>query len=141
MKIRSIKFIKKFIQCFYPPILVYLLPNYLIGVYFQMYLIWSRYDILVHFFGGVSMAITGYLLLKLCEKQKWIRIHNKYIYWLLIICYVCATAILWEFYEFLCDHYLGTFNQPSLADTIGDMFNGMVGGIVGGVLLIWKKQK
>ena len=139
MKIMDIKILKEVIKCFYPPILVYLIPNYLIGGYFRMYIIWPPYDILVHFLGGVSMAITGYLLLKLCEKQNWIRLQNKYVFLLLIICYVCATATIWEFYEFLCDHYLGTFNQPSIADTMGDMLNGLVGGLVGGVMMVWKK--
>lgn len=135
------KFFKEFLKCFYPPLFVFLILNMLIGGHFRVYITWPDYDIPVHFFGGVSMAITGYLLLKLCEKYKWIELKNKLIFLFLIVCYVTLTATLWEFYEFLMDHFFGTFNQLSIADTMGDMLFGMVGSVVGGAGMIWKKKK
>lgn len=131
--------IREFIKCFYPPAIVFLFFNLLIGGYFQMYIIWPPYDIPVHFLGGVSMGITGYMLLKLCEKNNWIHISNKLLFLLLIVCYVSLTATVWEFYEFLMDHYLGTFNQPSIADTMGDMFFGLLGGAFAASFLLRKK--
>lgn len=126
----------EFIKCFYPPAIVFLLFNWFIGGYFGLYIIWPLYDIPVHFLGGVSMGITGYMLLKFCEKQNWIRLPNKFIFLILIFCYVSLTATLWEFYEFLADHYLETLNQPSISDTMGDMFLGLMGGIMSGSLMI-----
>lgn len=134
-------FLREFIPCFYPPVIVFLFFNWFLGGYFRLYIIWPPYDIPVHFLGGVSMGITGYMLLKLSEKNNWIHISNKLLFLLLIVCYVSFTATVWELYEFLTDHYLGTFNQPSIADTMGDMFLGLLGGALSGMMLLQRKQK
>lgn len=41
-----------------------------------------------------------------------------------------ASAILWEIYEFLSDHFLATHMQHGLEDTLSDVFFGLSGAAV-----------
>ena len=41
-----------------------------------------------------------------------------------------ATAILWEIYEFLSDHFLATHMQRGVEDTLSDVFFGLAGAAV-----------
>lgn len=41
-----------------------------------------------------------------------------------------ATAILWEIYEFLSDHFLATHLQRGVEDTLSDVFFGLAGAAV-----------
>jgi len=41
-----------------------------------------------------------------------------------------ASAVVWEFGEFLSDVFLGTRNQRSIGNTMRDLFNGMFGAII-----------
>jgi len=42
-----------------------------------------------------------------------------------------SIVITWEFLEFSSDYVLYTTAQPSLANTMQDMFLGIIGGIMG----------
>lgn len=131
--------IKECLQCFYPPAIVFLVFNKLIGDYGNLYVTWPLYDIPVHLLGGVSMGITGYMLFTLGEKRDWIHIANKWVLLFLIVCFVSLTATVWEWYEFAMDYFFETVHQPSLADTMGDMLLGIAGGVFAGITLLKRK--
>lgn len=88
---------------------------------------------LVHFLGGVSAAIFGYYLLGLVKKLKFVSTLNKVVDFFIILIFVMSITVVWEFYEYLSDVYLLTNAQPSVADTMKDMFMGMFGAIVFGI--------
>ncbi len=134
------QFIKEILRCFYPPIFVFLFLNWLIGGVFRLYVIWPPYDIPVHFFGGVSMALTGFMLLRIAEKQKWIETRNAFLVLVLLICFVSFTATVWEFYEFLRDYFFHESNQLGIPDTMGDMFMGLLGALCGGGWMVYFKK-
>jgi hypothetical protein len=49
-----------------------------------------------------------------------------------VIAFVCAitVTILWEFFEFLSDRFLGTHTQHGLGDALSDIFFSLAGGVV-----------
>lgn len=123
------KVVTQIIKAFYPPALLYFF-QYIVGGVFRVYIIWPAFDIPMHFLGGCAIALTAFFLLRIASEQGWMKIHSKLVQLIFIVSFVALFATLWEFYEFLTDRYLGTFNQPSIADTMGDMFLGLLGGFI-----------
>lgn len=132
------KIVSQIIFAFLPPIFVYIF-QYFAEVFFAMYQRYPNFDIPMHFLGGLSMAITGFYLIKIAENYQWIRITNKLLCIFIIVCFVAFVATLWEFHEFLMDFYLGTHMQVNEADTMLDMFLGVFGALVSGGILVYKK--
>lgn len=89
----------------------------------------------VHFLGGLSMTVTGYFILNLTKKWKLINTANKAVDFFIIFLFVMSITALWEFYEFLSDKYFYTHAQPSVDDTMKDMFMGAMGAIFFG--FVW----
>lgn len=124
--------IKLFVKMLLPMFFVYLL-GYAWDIGWDGYhTIWWP-NRLVHFLGGVSTAIFGYYLLDLVKKFKFINTLNKVVDFFIILIFVMSITVVWEFYEYLSDVYLLTNAQPSVADTMKDMFMGMLGAIVFGI--------
>lgn len=123
----------KIIKSFYPPFLLYTFQYFMV-VFFDLYRTWPPFDIPMHFLGGVTMGITGYFLLQIAREEKWLKIESKLVFLFVVVCFVSLMATLWEFYEFVMDYYFHTVNQPSIADTMGDMFLGLSGGLVAGMM-------
>lgn len=134
------QFMKEILRCFYAPIFVFVFLSWLLGVQFHLYSLLPQYDIFVHFCGGVSMALTGFMLLKIAEKQKWIETRNAFLVLVLLICFVSFAATVWEFYEFLRDYFFHESNQLGLQDTMGDMFMGLLGALCGGGWMVYFKK-
>lgn len=111
-----------------PPFLVYSLslilltgPNY--------YEVYPLIDNWVHFLGGVAIFLMSYLAIYQA------RLVNSFLklapamQFLFYVSFVALFVVSWEIYEFCLDWWLGTHTQPSLVDTITDMFMGMAGGL------------
>ncbi len=100
---------------------------------------WDKYHVLwwpnrlVHFLGGVSMAVMAYFILDLIKKLKWVNNANKFVDFFLILFFVMSTTVVWEFYEYISDVFFFTVAQPSVDDTMKDMLMGMLGAIVFGI--------
>jgi hypothetical protein len=135
-----IKIISKLIPCFYAP-LALLCVHIILGGMFGAYLTWPRFDMLMHFFGGFSMGLTGILLLRVAEKEKWLQINETVLHWIISVCFVTLTIVVWELLEFTSDQLLGTRMQPSLRDTMEDCFLGLVGGMIASILFLKKVLK
>ncbi len=133
------KILVQLLKCFYPPAVVFFL-HIMLGGYFRFYLIFPNFDIPMHFLGGMSIGITGVLLLRLAQKEGWMNIKKKIIVLFLLLCLVAFAATIWEFLEWLGDFYLHTRMQQGLTDTMGDMFLGLFGGLVGSLLFLSKIQ-
>ena len=124
--------IKLFAKMLLPMLFVYLL-GYAWDIGWDGYhTIWWP-NRLVHFLGGVSTAIFAYYLLDLVKKFKLLNTLNKVVDFFIILIFVMSITVVWEFYEYLSDLYLLTNAQPSVADTMKDMFMGMLGAIIFGV--------
>ena len=100
---------------------------YLIGLVFRLYLIFPPLDIPTHFLGGV--AITYFYLSAVRNSQKFLGDIPLPIQVLLAVACTGTTTVLWEFYENIVDHFLGTNMVLGLEDTLKDMFLGLLGAL------------
>jgi hypothetical protein len=111
-----------------PPAIVFIFHALMI-IIFDIYTIFPAFDIPMHFLGGLSIGISAIMLIKIFKSKittpKWFQF-----IWIVGLAVIAATV--WEFAEFGSDYFLHTLMQPSLADTMLDMFLGMIGGCVAG---------
>ena len=112
------------------PVCVFIFSN-LIGRVFDAYLIYPWIDMPMHFLGGVSIAYTAYLFLGYFKEEGFVSINRKFLHVLFIVSLVALVSILWEFYEFLQFYFFGIPTQPSVADTMLDLFVGLIGAAFG----------
>lgn len=98
-------------------------------------------DTPMHFLGGVSIAYGACYVLFLFEKRGWIKIQKDLLKVFIITSAVTTVAVWWEFYEFLNDQFYGTSWQPSVSDTIKDLYMGMIGALIFCLLTLHKKNK
>lgn len=115
------------------PIVVFTF-NAIISKGTTLYEIYPAIDIPMHFLGGCAIAYMLVRFYKILPLPK-----TPYFFNLLVVTAgTISAAVIWEFAEFLSDHYLGTHTQLGLPDTMLDLLMGMLGGIVIG--LIFKKK-
>ncbi len=75
------------------------------------------------------MAVSGYFILDLAKNYNKIKTANIFIDFILILNFVMAMAVVWEFYELISDTYFFTHSQLSNADTMNDLIMGGVGAL------------
>lgn len=100
----------------------------------HLYFFVPDFDIPMHFGGGfvmgiLGLAIFGYLHNGLPKKH-----HPEWYKYLFVTSFVILIAVFWEFHEYLLDQTIVSWmgwsvTQPSLADTMLDLFLGTVGGL------------
>ncbi len=91
-------------------------------------------DVPMHFFGGASIGIAYTLLLRRLAP------FSPAILLLFAVSLVGLTAVLWELHEFLLDTFLQWSTQPSVADTMEDLFLGLLGGLAGSLPFILRGE-
>jgi hypothetical protein len=92
--------VNKFIRIlsfFIFPALVFLV-NLPLGFVYEIY---PWFDIPMHFLGGVSIAFTSVLFLRLFEEKKMLKIRDEFLFLFVVTCFVAFVAVLWEFYELI----------------------------------------
>lgn len=125
------------IKAFIPPIVLFLF--HVVMIFFvDIYTFWPDFDILMHFAGGFTMGVTAVWLINFSQKENSMRINHPVISIFLTVCFVALMATLWEFAEWTSDHYLATYMQAGLDDTMFDMFLGVCGGLLSGSILTFK---
>jgi hypothetical protein len=87
----------------------------------------ERFDHLLHFLGGASIAyflfvLTGLLPSRFGGVARWIR-------FLLAFTATCTVALFWEFAEFAMDRFAGTSTQQSVSETMLDLVAGVAGAV------------
>jgi len=113
-----------------------ILAVHLILSWFELYDRLSWVDIPMHLFGGVSIGVAYALL----SRRLGIPLQGLMLL-AFIVSLVGLTAVVWELHEFALDALLGWSTQPSVADTMGDLFLGLLGGIAGSLPLILRGEK
>jgi len=109
---------------------------YLIGLTLHLFKIFPALDIPVHFMGGV--VITYFYRSAIRNSQKIVGDIPLLIQ--IVFAFSCTgtTAVLWEFYENILDHFFGFQMVRSLEDTITDLFVGLIGALV--LSLFYRKR-
>jgi hypothetical protein len=113
---------------------IHMIASNILGIYDAF----PAFDIPMHFLGGFCIAYFWNGAYKTAVKLKLMGNPVPFLRYLLVFSLASTSTIVWEFAEFLGDHYLGTHMQGGIADTMADMFLGMLGGCV--LLLIAKRR-
>lgn len=129
------KLFLKFIPFFYFPAFVFLLHIILISFGVYQRLPW--FDIPMHFLGGLAISYSSVLFFRYFKEKGFFSINRTFLFVLIIVSTVSFVAVLWEFFEFFLHLFVSVSFQPSVADTMKDLFIGMLGGLVWGIL--WRK--
>ncbi len=129
------KLFLKFIPFFYFPAFVFLLHIILFSFGVYQRLPW--FDIPMHFLGGLAISYSSVLFFRYFKEKGFFSINRTFLFVLIIVSTVSFVAVLWEFFEFFLHLFVSVSFQPSVADTMKDLFIGMLGGLVWGIL--WRK--
>jgi len=87
----------------------------------------QRFDHLLHFLGGASIAYFFFGFFAAFSSQpthspRWVLYH-------LAFASSCTVAVFWEFAEFASDHFRGTSIQQSVSETMLDLLFGVLGAL------------
>jgi hypothetical protein len=87
----------------------------------------------MHFLGGVSVGLMGVGILFLYGEKNPKSSIPLFIKVIFVLGVVALVGIAWEWYEYLLDHVVFTreligLSQPSIADTLLDLFFDLLGG-------------
>lgn len=120
---------------------------------FDLYHRFWYFDIVLHSFSGVILAIIMPVLFMRNETRK---IMTPLEYGFICFIFALASAGLWEIMEFFFDLISGsdvqrnlqsekeiffsTWQNPGILDTMNDIINGTIGGVLGAIL-VWIDQK
>ncbi len=113
-------------------ILVILFFSTLATFYSSFWQIWW-FDIVMHLLGGIW---AGLFFLYLFSARKQVFNDSNFILNLLgAISFAALVGVIWEIYEFSFDQLIAmprslVLSQPSLNDTIKDLFNDLTGGFI-----------
>jgi len=122
------------------PLIKISLPVLAILAFHVLFLVIDAYslqnlDSMMHFFGGIALGLSVARLLDYAVMRHWCPDPGRWLRAVLVISLVGSAALCWEIYEWLSDHYLDTWLQITLADTIKDMALGLAGGAASAWLL------
>ena len=85
-------------------------------------------DVPMHLFGGLAIAFFLWTAYSIAARTGFFGLPNTTAIAMLTLTSAMASAVLWEFAEFLSDSYLGTNTQKGLEDTLLDLLLGLLGG-------------
>jgi hypothetical protein len=110
------------------PYLVYLV-NYIIFLTTDFYPKYWWTDVILHYFGGISIAYSATVALEALIANRALTFKYRILQYALTISLVITAAVWWEFYEFISSVFYNTQHQPSNADTMKDLCMGTLGAM------------
>ena len=124
-----------------PPFVVFLAADSLKTFYEPYSTVWW-WNVLFHFLGGISMAASGFFLLRFFKRIGCVSTADAVVDGILVVLFTMSIAVCWEFYEFLSDTFLYTHSQVSNFDTMKDLCMGTLGALVCAAFsLIWNRTQ
>ena len=106
-----------------------------VGICMNLYKTWPFFDKIVHLLSGILSALVGHYSLRYFNAHK----NNKVFKALYIMFCSISIAVMWEFFEFACDKFLGQSMQQLITtgvdDTMLDLLSATIGAAIGGYLL------
>ena len=95
---------------------------------FSAYILYPWLDIPSHFCGG--LAITYFFCTAIRYSQSVFGNIPKAVQLTLAVGLTAISAIVWEFFEYLSDHLLGSKVNLGVFDTLSDLFFGLLGAVI-----------
>ncbi len=87
-----------------------------------------RYDDLAHAF--VTLTLTGLVGSSLLRPLRTELLARRRLLALLLISVGLTGSVLWELFEWLCDHFVVPPRQMSIVDTMSDLLSDLVGAVL-----------
>ncbi len=101
---------------------------------FYWYLSIRWFDIMMHTFGGVAVALAVSALL--------VRTYATYQKILIpVLLSVFIVGLAWEYYEYALQHVIRGAELANIPDSISDLVADMVGGLIGSYLAIRTQRR
>lgn len=120
-----------------PPVVILFLQILRQNLFPELYIL----DIVAHYFGGFAIAWSTCLAWRAMERRGWIRVCDP-----LVRTYIIATSglvvgVVWEWWEFWMQRWTGNIYQPTMGDTMQDLFMDLIGGILFVLILRMVKRR
>ena len=96
---------------------------------FNAYDRYPSLDIPMHFIGGVVICYFFYTAMQAPHAEKFLGSHTRFSLFVLLSALTASATVLWEFAEWIADHYFSKHAQGSVTDTMGDMLMGLLGSL------------
>lgn len=115
---------------------LFVLASQWLGTYLRAYDMISWWDVMLHGFSALLVAMIGLLIMIYADKELVLFKHKKHgLVSLYVFLATATSAVLWEIFEYVGDTYFGTNAQlGSLSDTMEDM---VICVIVGGFFALY----
>ena len=107
---------------------------------FDAYRHFPLLDIPMHFLGGLVICFFYYKASNVPNADYFFGTHTKFSLFVFLMALTGLTTVLWEFSEWIADTYFGQTAQPSVTDTMADMFLGLLGGFVFCMTILCKSR-
>jgi len=131
--------ISGFLFCFY---IGFTVAALLLGTVFDFYVLVPHWDTMLHFMSGVGLAVLGFAIADIVERNQNIKYHRLFIT-IFAFCFAKTLGIIWEVSEFVMDIGLGTntqqwadrygvplVGQAALFDTMKDIIANTIGAVI-----------
>ena len=109
---------------------VFLFVSLFLGICMDFYKEVPHFDKAIHFLSGALLVVLGYYVLKFF-KVKGSRLFRG----IFLVCFAMMVAVIWEFFEFFCDQFLGQSMQQLVSvgveDTMIDLLVAFLGSVMG----------
>ena len=135
--------------------IVFLFCSICLGEFGNFYYRLSNWDNILHFMSAVMIAALAFSVINSFFENKIEGIHPMFVM-IFTICFAMTIEVVWEFYEFGVDYFLGMtmqkfvtedgtllIGQAALADTMVDLIVGFAGSVLAslvGYLSLTKKN-
>lgn len=124
----------------------FLFISVFLGTGMHLISIISFWDKILHAVSPMVLTALGYGLIGLLLKDAPIAKTSPWLFLLFGFAFAGLCGVFWEFWEFLCDQFLGMnlqrfaasdgtlfVGRAALMDTMGDLFTNMIGALVMGI--------
>lgn len=86
-------------------------------------------DITAHFLGGLTISWSAMIAWSFAKKAKYITTFQPWMMYYMIATAGLVVGVFWEWWEFWMQRWTGSMYQPTIADTMQDLFMDLIGGI------------
>ncbi len=100
-------------------------------------------DLVMHMAGGFAVGVLGVAIHQWAEKRWGVFKRPWWYHGVSLIGFVALIAVFWELHEYVIDQWIRiprglSLTQPSIADTMEDLFLGLLGGAA--AVLLFRKR-
>lgn len=149
---------KKWFKISFPNELIFMywffiLISVFLGTCLHLISYFKYYDKLLHFSSPIVLTFLGYGILTYFLEKSRSQYSSIWFFMIFGFAFAQMCGVLWEFWEFLCDQFLGLnlqrylfHGQPligrkALLDTMGDLFVNTCGSLIASVYAYLREKK